>query len=104
MSAQLNSSDGDKDLVYRLQHDLSGPLVTARGFLDELIEVRGEIAQWLDANRESLSASGADAMQQLLDDELDECVTYLGKTLMQLDDRILTISKEFSDSKAANDQ
>ena len=92
------------DIAQRLEHDLCGPLITARGFLDEVSEVRAELGQWMVDNRGSLSALGGGAMEKLLEEELDVCLTYLEYTLTQLDQRIVKLSKALAATQAPDKQ
>lgn len=96
--------EGANDILHRLEHDLCGPLITARGFLDEIIEVRAELNQWMIDNREPLATLGGGAMERLLEDELDVCVTYLEQALTQLDQRIVTLARTLAETQATDKQ
>lgn len=94
--------DDAREMRHRIEHDLCGPLITARGFLTEVIEVRAELGQWMADNRESLSALDGGAMERLLEEEFDVCTTYLEKALSQFDERVLTLSRTLATPSETN--
>lgn len=69
-------------------HDLRAPLITIRGFGDELAEAMVRLAELVDEHRDVLPESFAAETREILDRDVRPCLGYLQSSVEKLADAV----------------
>ena len=91
-----SASTGHSDLVSandlrEILHDLNGPLASARGFTEELVDVRRCMKELLAKPNFGTDKELLASLQDQIDEEMEYCLDRVGRSLVKLDSVIESV-------------
>lgn len=75
-------------------HDLRAPLITMRGFGDELAEAVARLTALVEGNQQQLPADFLALTQEVLDRDVHPCIGHLMSSVGKLDDVLDEIASD----------
>ncbi len=77
-----------EDAIRKVTHDLRGPVVNMRGFVDELGMAVTDLIALVEHHRGGLSEEFSCALLEIVNEDLSPCLKFLGQAALQFEQRI----------------
>lgn len=86
------------DAARKQLHDMRAPLITMRGFGDELASAVARLAALVDEHQDALPDAYCTASREVLDRDVRPCLNYLQSSVEKLADVLDSVSADRSGS------